>query len=303
MKKLLLLLLFVSFWAQGQRTVIGTISNTTFILDDDIYQMIDGVIDDGVTIEGRERGSISFNHNNPWEPWYTVSVNPFNSNDEYHVSRRDRPRLHFLNRSGNIFPNDISRDGVLVGILDGPYWVPSLVRANIRFRYDFDHNTLDTRDHVRDVLRHINSSALANELNPTLDLININIAETDGFFGTYGSSTISLRPQVPYNEFDNAADRRFTETFVHEMGHAYHDLLVEGGFSNADIQRHYDALILAIQSNEDLRAYWSTNVKEFFAECTLEYFAVSSGRGNTGRLNAAYYNDNVHAFMHSIYGN
>ena len=96
-------------------------------------------------------------------------------------------------------------------------------------------------------------------------------------------------------------------TVIHELGHAYHDLVLEGGEGNAEVIRLWNEMKAAVGTN----SYWATNEREFFAEIVTFYLMESgqmssipnryfAGSSINSRLNSAerqYYRDNLHSIV------
>jgi len=79
--------------------------------------------------------------------------------------------------------------------------------------------------------------------------------------------------------------RRMPNFTLHELAHAYHDRVLEGGFGNAEIKTAYERAKASKsydkverwfgngRSNTFERAYAMTTPQEYFAECTEAFFS------------------------------
>ena len=75
------------------------------------------------------------------------------------------------------------------------------------------------------------------------------------------------------------------DTYVHEIAHAHHSLVIPGGFQNEQWVGEYNDMIAA-----NLRtggpnftpSYWRTNTHEFYAECVTLYFGTLQPNNGLG---------------------
>ena len=70
---------------------------------------------------------------------------------------------------------------------------------------------------------------------------------------------------------------------LHELAHAWHDLMLENGFENSEIVSAYETAMdnYETEDTDGESYYWTTNHKEYFAEFTVMYYRSTWDKPNS----------------------